>query len=213
MMNSRKEALLRHWTKEQVITDQHVLNAFKKVPREKFVLPKYKDEAYHDYPLPIPAEQTISQPTTVLIMTENLRVEKGQKILEVGTGSGYQAALLSVLVGNKGKIITTEVVPELFEFALKNLKSYKNVQIMKVTQESLGYKKEAPYDRIIVTAALPEIPQTLYEQLKEGGIIVAPVGSEYSQELFAVEKIRKSLVNMKRLGMFQFVPVRGRYGF
>jgi len=163
--------------------------------------------------LPIGYEQTISQPTTVLIMTEALELKKGQKVLEVGAGSGYQAALIGNLVGAKGKVITTEIIPELAKFAKANLKKAKIKNAFVVEYDgSQGYGKEAPYDRIIVTAACPEIPKPLVDQLKEGGIIIAPVGSFLGQKMVKGTK-RKGGLETYSLGDFVFVPLKGKYGY
>lgn len=205
-----KQALLNFWKESKLIKSKKLLEAFKEVPRENFILPEYYNQAYADIPLPILSGQTISQPTTIMIMTQALEVEQKQKILEIGTGSGYQAAILSELVGKKGKVITTEIIPELVEFAKKNLKNYKNVQVIKAEHEELGYEREKPYDRIIATAACPEIPEKLIEQLKPRGILVAPVG-KFTQEMLVIKKEKQ--LKIENLGSFVFVPLKGKYGF
>ena len=184
--------LIQNWKYEKIITDNKILEAFKKIPRENFILKEHMAEAYGDYPLPIHADQTISQPTTVAIMTQALNVKEGNKVLEIGTGSGYQAAILGYLVGKKGHVYTTEYYDELVNFARENLRKtkIKNVTVIK-TDGSQGLKKYAPYHRIIVTAAAPKIPDILLEQLKNKGILVAPVGSRYSQEMLRIKKIGK----------------------
>ena len=207
----QKQTLIANWKKENIVTNQEVLKAFKKIKRENFILKEYKKYSYEDIPLPLGFGATISQPTTVVIMTQALEVEKGNKLLEIGTGSGYQAALLSVLVGEKGKVFTTEIVPELADFAQENLKEFKNVQVIK-TDGSKGYEKEIPYDRIIYTVAVPRVHEFILNQLKDPGICLAPIGDQYSQELI---KIRKANFQIKQqsLGYFQFVPLKGKYGF
>lgn len=209
-----KQALIDNWKRRKIITDEKLLKAFKDVPRELFVRTSFEDEAYLDYPLPIGNSQTISQPTTVMIMTQALELKQGQKVLEVGTGSGWQAALIAKLVGNYGKVITTEIIPELAEFAKNNIKKakIKNVKVINY-DGSQGYKKEAPYDRAIITAACPKIPPPIIKQLKPDGIIIAPVGSWiYGQKMI---KLRKTKQGMKQesLGSFVFVPLKGKYGF
>ena len=166
--------------------------------------------AYEDIPLSIGWNATISQPTTVMIMTNALEVEENNKILEIGTGSGYQAAILSLLA-EKGKIFTTEIIHELADFAKSNLKDYKNIQVIE-TDGSRGYEKEKPYDRIIFTVAIPKIEDFILAQLKDPGILLAPVGDRYLQELI---KITKKALKIKKefLGYFQFVPLKGKYGF
>ena len=121
---SQKQRLIEYWTSSGIIKDKKVIEAFKKVPREAFLKDR-KEGAYGDYPLPIEGGQTISQPTTVMIMTEALELKKGHKVLEIGSGSGYQAAIISKIIGNGGKLISTEIIPELAEFARKN-KEYRN---------------------------------------------------------------------------------------
>lgn len=205
-----KQRLLARWEAQGI--GKRVLDAFKKVPREKFVLEKYKEDAYADVPLPILAGQTISQPTTVVMMLDALEVRQGMKVLEVGAGSGYNAALLSVLVGSKGKIITTEIIPELAEFARKNLKNagIKNVVVVR-HDGSQGFEKEAPYDRIICTAAAPKIPKPLTDQLKEGGVLLVPVGPACGQEMIRARK-QKGKIITEKLGGFIFVPLTGKFG-
>jgi protein-L-isoaspartate(D-aspartate) O-methyltransferase len=180
------------------------------VPREKFVLPLFQEEAYEDYPLPIGLNQTISQPTTVAIMTEALNPTFGDKILEIGAGSGYQAAILSEIVGPGGNIITIEILPELVKLAKRNLKAYENVKVLK-RDGSKGYKKEAPYDRILVAAAAPVVPEALFEQLKEGGILLVPVGEPRKQKLLKITKQKKGARKVEDLGAFIFVPLVGEF--
>ena len=200
-----KEQLLRELIDEGILKTKSVINAFKKVPRENFVTDEYKKHAYVNEPLPIGQGQTISQPLTVAVMTELLEAKKGHKILEVGTGSGYQAAILSEIVGLRGKIITTEIIPELFEFAKENLAGYKNVNVFNI-DGSLGFDKDAPYDRIIVTASAPSVPKPLIEQLKEGGRLVIPV----EDRMMLIEKNKK--IKETFVGYYAFVPLRGVHG-
>ncbi len=196
-----KDALLIYWRTTGILTDEKILDAFKKVPRENFVLQKYRAEAYFDEPLPIGYGQTISQPTTVAIMTSALEPDKGDKILEIGAGSGYQAAIISELIGDKGKLYTLERIKELASFAKQNLKSYKNVSVIHA-DGTKGYAKAAPYDRIIVTAAASELPLQIFKQLKEKGTMVIPI----EDHLFKIAK-QKSKPVMEDLGLFAFVPL------
>ena len=205
-----KQSLINYWLYSKTITDRKVINAFKKIPRENFLPKPLKEYAYEDRPLPILKQQTISQPTTIMIMTQALDLKKGQKVLEVGTGSGYQAALISELIGKNGKLYTLEIIKELVKFSKENLKNLKNVKVIK-GDGSIGYKKEAPYDKIIVTAATPKIPKQLIKQLKIDGILVVPVGNIYSQRMLKI--IKKDKLIKKDLGEFIFVPLKGRYGF
>ncbi len=195
--------------KSEGIKDKKVLGAILKIDRKLFVLKGYEKEAYKNYPLPIGEGQTISQPYTVAFMLEALELKKGDKVLEVGAGSGWNAALIGFLAG---EVISTEVHEELVTLARKSIKKagLKNVKVVK-WDGSKGYAKEGLYDKIICTAACPEIPKHWVEQLKEGGIIVAPVG-RHSQVMVKVKKVKGELVKEK-LGYFQFVPLKGEYGF
>lgn len=196
-----KQVLITYWRNSGIVTNESVLSAIEKVPRENFIPEKLRDMAYLDEPLPLMAGQTISQPTTVAIMTGALELKKGQKVLEVGSGSGYQAAILSELVGSKGKVYTIERIKALVNFAKKNLKGYKNVKIIH-GDGTKGYAKSAPYNRIIVTAAAAELPQVIFSQLKEGGIMVIPI----EDHLFKIKKT-KGKAQMEDLGLFAFVPL------
>ena len=201
-----KEQLIRELIEEKWLKTPRVIAAFRAVPREDFVPKEHRKLTYANYPLPIPGGQTISQPLTVAVMTESLAAGRGDKILEVGAGSGYQAAILSEIVGPTGKIITTEIIPELFEFASRNLRGYENVSVVN-TDGSLGYEKEAPYDRIIVTATAPRMPRPLLEQLKEGGRLVIPVG-----DTMVIAEKKNGEISEKFLGYYVFVPLRGEHG-
>jgi len=199
----QRDELLTELVDEKILKTKAVIDAFNKVPREDFVPAEYKKHAYTNEPLPIGHGQTISQPLTVAVMTELLEAKKGHKILEVGTGSGYQAAILSEIVGTVGKIITTEIIPELFEFAKKNLARYKNVNVLNI-DGSLGYPGK--YDRIIVAASAPSVPKPLIEQLKEGGRLVIPV----EDRMMLIEKNGK--IKETFIGYYAFVPLTGKHG-
>ena len=200
-MSVGKSALLEYWRSTGIVTDREIFTAFEKVPRENFILQKYRADAYFDEPLPIGFGQTISQPTTVAIMTQALEPDSRQKILEIGTGSGYQAAILSELAGPKGKVYTLERIKDLALFAKKNLKDYKNVLTIHA-DGTKGYARAALYDRIIVTAAASELPMTIFKQLKEKGIMVIPI----EDHLFKITK-QKGKPVMEDLGLFAFVPL------
>ncbi len=201
----QKNELIRELIESGCLRTKAVIDAFRAVSRENFVPKEYEKHAYGNYPLPIAAGQTISQPLTVAAMTEALETAKGNKILEVGTGSGYQAAILSEIVGSTGKVITTEIIPELFDFAKKNLRNYKNVAVLNV-DGSLGYTPEKPYDRIIVTASAPTVPRPLIEQLKDGGRLVIPV----EDRMLLIEKNSKTKETF--IGYYSFVPLTGEHG-
>jgi len=207
----KKKSLIDHLVKSGVLKGKNIIKAFKEILREKFILPEYRQHAYMDEPLPILAGQTISQPTTIAIMTEALKPKPGQKILEIGAGSGYQVAILSKIIGPKGKLYTIERIKELYAFATGNLKNYKNVYVI-LGDGSKGYAPAAPYDRIIVTAAAPEVPKKLFEQLKENGIMIIPVGkTSLSQKMYKIKKIKGKKV-VEDLGYFVFVPLIGEFG-
>jgi protein-L-isoaspartate(D-aspartate) O-methyltransferase len=184
-----------------LLKDERIRKVFENTDRKDFVPEKLRTWAYANYPLEIGEGQTISQPYTVVFMTEALDVKEGQKILEVGSGSGYQAAILSQLAGDSGKVITTEIRPELFEMARNNLRKYSNVTVI-LSDGSRGFAKEEPFDRIIVTASATKVPEPLVKQLKNDGIMVIPVGNE----MYRIEKKGKQ-IEKTFLGHFVFVPL------
>ncbi len=206
------EWLIEKWKKEGIVKEKSIIEAFIEVPREIFVDEAYKEEAYEDYPLPIGYGQTISQPTTVAIMTQLLQPKKGNKVLEIGTGSGWQAAILGKIV-YPGKVYSVEIVPGLVEKAKRNLMKagIKNVKVI-LGDGSIGLEKYAPYDRIIVTAASPKINDAWIAQLKEKGILVVPVGERYVQKMIRVKKTKKGIIK-EYFGDFMFVPLVGKKGW
>ena len=197
--------LIKHLSKE--VRDKRVLEAMARIPRERFVPPHEQHLAYEDMPLPIGFDQTISQPYIIAVMTEALGLVGDEKVLEVGTGSGYQAAILAEL---SKLVITTERIPALAEGAKKVLDSlgYKNVKVL-LTEETLGWQKEAPYDAIMVTAGAPKVPVALLAQLAIGGRMVIPVGTSYVQELYKITRRRKKNI-VQNLGGCRFVPLIGK---
>ncbi len=190
------------------VQDKRVLDAMRAVPRHLFVPPAMERRAYDDTPLPIGHGQTISQPYIVGSMTDLLRVEPGMKVLEIGTGSGYQAAILAQM---GVQVYSIEIVAPLAEQARSLLDRLGFRQVIVRTGDGYaGWKEEAPFDRVIVTAAPPEEPRALVEQLKPGGRMVIPVGREY-QELVVVEKARDGRVTRKVEYPVMFVPmVKGK---
>lgn len=189
------------------IKDKRVLSVMSRVPRELFVPRERRDMAYQDGPLPIGYEQTISQPFIIALMTEALEIKGDDKVLEVGTGSGYQTAILA---GLAARVITVERVAALAETArgvLDNL-GYDNIEFQ-LAEETLGWQYEAPYDAIMVTAGAPRIPDDLVAQLAIGGRMVIPVGSRYSQELCKLikERDKNRVIN---LGGCRFVSLIGK---
>ena len=197
--------LIKHLSTE--IRDKRVLEAMAHVPRECFVPPEEQHLAYEDMPLPIGLDQTISQPFIIAIMTEALELTGDDKVLEVGTGSGYQAAILAEL---SRLVITTERLPALAETARKVLDSlgYKNV-VVHLAEESLGWQKEAPYNAIMVTAGAPRVPVDLLAQLAIDGRLVIPVGTRYVQELCKITKRRRKNI-VQNLGGCRFVSLIGK---
>lgn len=189
------------------IRDKRVLAAMARIPREEFVPLENRHLAYEDGPLPIGLDQTISQPLIVAIMTEALELKGNEKVLEVGTGSGYQAAVLAELAR---LVITTERLPTLAERARSVLDrlGYKNV-VVHLAEETLGWQDEAPYDAIIVAAGAPRVPVNLLAQLSIGGRMVIPVGSRYLQELYKVTRRRREN-KVQKLGGCRFVSLVGR---
>lgn len=197
--------LLKHLSTE--IKDKRVLAAMARVPRERFVPSDIQGIAYEDRPLPIGLGQTISQPFIVALMTQALELKGTEKVLEVGTGSGYQSAILAEITGH---LVTVERLPELAEKAKEVLDSlgYRNIEIH-LAEETLGWQKGAPYDAIITTAGAPEVPADLLIQLAIGGRMVIPVGSRYMQELIKITRYEKKDV-IQNLGGCAFVSLIGK---
>ena len=206
---SWKERRMRMVSKQveaRGIRDQDVLRALRTVPREEFVPEKYREEADSDSPLPIGYRQTISQPYIVALMTEMLQVERHHRVLEIGTGSGYQAAILGTL---SDSVYSVEIIAPLAERASQTLKrlGYEKIQINR-TDGNAGWPEHAPYDRILLTAAPTQLPQALVEQLAPGGRLVAPVGSVNGiQQLILVTKAKAGRVHTETGVGVRFVPL------
>ena len=188
------------------IADPRVADAMERVPRDRFVPPASRDVAYEDVPQPIGDGQTISQPYIVAMMVAALEVGRGDKVLEVGTGSGYQAAVLAELAG---EVITVERITPLAEAARARLTElcYTIVRV-ELAEECLGWPQEAPYDGIIVAAAAPSLPRKLMDQLEVGGTLVIPVGGTRSQELIKVTRSAGTF-GIDTMGTCRFVPLIG----
>jgi protein-L-isoaspartate(D-aspartate) O-methyltransferase len=192
------------------IKEERVLRAMRKVPRHLFVDESIQYKAYEDMALPIGEGQTISQPYMVAIMTELLELKGNEKVLEIGTGSGYQAAVLAELAR---EIYTIERFETLVHMAQENFRSLGCVNIyVKVGDGTLGWPEEAPFDRIMITAGTPRIPDPLIQQLSQGGIIVAPVGERFSQQLLKVKESEGRLSEEYHTPCV-FVPLIGKYGW
>jgi protein-L-isoaspartate(D-aspartate) O-methyltransferase len=213
-LDEQNKKLVEYLKARGYLKSKKLERALLKTPRHLFVPQNLLEYAYRDIPLPIGFGQTISQPSTVVIMTEMLDVKPGQKVLEIGAGSGWQAAILSRLVGSKGRVYTVEIIRGLVEFAKKNLQklNIKNVEVIHA-DGSRGLPEKAPFDRIIITAATPKISEVLLQQLKINGKLVAPVGSAYMQKMVCIEKTEKGYKKSEYEGYFVFVPLRGKYGF
>jgi protein-L-isoaspartate(D-aspartate) O-methyltransferase len=202
--HAARQQMVEGQLRQRDIRDERVLQAMATVPRHLFVPPEWRSQAYDDRPLPIGEEQTISQPYIVAVMTESLRLKGTETVLEIGTGSGYQAAVLSVLAK---KVHSIEIIPELAETARKRLTAlgYKNVEVI-VGDGNLGWPQGSPYDAIIVTAAAPQIPPALIKQLAEGGRMVLPVEVGEEQHLLRLQK-REGKIIREDLGPVRFVPL------
>lgn len=205
----RLDDLIAIMKKSGFLNDNKVELAIRKIPRHEFVPISVKEDAYEDIPLSIMKNQTISQPSVVSRMTEWLDIKEGQKILEIGSGSGWQSAILSYLVGH-GKVYSVERHLELVEFAKKNLDKLgiSNVKVI-LGDGSLGLVKESPFDRIIITAACKKVPEPLLDQLSEDGLLIAPVG-EFQQSLVVLKKTSKGIVEIKNQPGYVFVPLLGK---
>ena len=221
-LEERKRRLLESLRREGVIRSERVYKAMLKVPREEFVPEEYRCYAYDDTPLPIGYGQTISAPHMVALMCEEAKLEPGQRVLEVGTGSGYHAAVIAEIVAPsdepgapRGLVVTIERVRELAERARRTLErlGYGDRVKVVVGDGSKGYPELAPYDRIIVTAAAPRVPDPLVAQLKPGGRMVIPVGDRYFQYLYVVEKTADGRIVSRPVTSCLFVPLVGEYGW
>ncbi|OGU40104.1 MAG: protein-L-isoaspartate O-methyltransferase [Ignavibacteria bacterium GWB2_35_12] len=189
---------------------EEVLDAMLKLPREKFLDSSFHFRAYEDTALPIDANQTISQPYTVAYMTTLLDVKKGGKVLEIGTGSGYQACILALL---GAKVYTIERIPELVEKARKVFKEFGLKINTRVGDGTIGWSEFAPYQGIIVTAAAPDVPDSLMEQLALGGRLVVPVGTKSYQSMYLIERKSEKDYNKSSTDSFKFVPLIGKEGW
>ena len=203
---AQRQRMVTEQLKARGISDERVLNAMNKVPREEFVPPDSRDASYEDGPLPIGYGQTISQPYIVAFMTEQLRLKPSDRVLEIGTGSGYQAAILAELMSQVYSIEIVEPLAKNAEATLQRL-GYENVHV-KIGDGYKGWPEAAPFDAIIVTCAPDRVPQPLVDQLKDGGRMVIPVGDRIAQELYLLEKKNGQLKQSATLPV-RFVPMTG----
>lgn len=200
-----RKMLVEQHIENRGVKDPRVLRAMRTVPRHEFVPRQFRDQAYADHPLSIGYGATISQPYIVAAMTELMDVKAASKVLEIGTGSGYQAAVLSMLAN---EIYSMEIVPELARAASATLKElgYENVMV-RHGDGYRGWPEEAPFDRIMLTAAPPEVPEALIQQLKPGGKLVAPVGDAANQTLLVIEKNHQGQIRRRNVFPVMFVPM------
>ncbi len=205
-----RERMVEDQLARRGITDERVLGAMRRVPRHRFVEEALRDRAYGDHPLPIGESQTISQPYIVAAMTQLLRLEGTEKVLEIGTGSGYQTAVLAELAR---RVCSIERLPALATRARRTLEAlgYTNA-IVKTADGTYGWSDEAPFERILVAAAAPAVPGPLFQQLVEGGRMVVPIGDQQSQVLHLVEKVDGRMQVGTDCGCV-FVKLVGRYGW
>ncbi len=206
----QREEMVRKQIEARGVKDPNVLSAMRKIPRHLFVSEALMDQAYGDFPLPIGEQQTISQPYIVAEMSQTLQLKKDDRVLEIGTGSGYQAAVLAAIVS---RVYTIERIHSLF-IRTRNLfdtLKYHNI-VTRYSDGTSGWKEESPFDAIIVTAGSPKIPDTLINQLAVGGRLVIPVGDVHSQEL--IQLYRDSCgIKKKNLGGCRFVKLVGEHGW
>lgn len=207
----RKE-MVEQQIKNRGIEDEKVLNAFREVPREEFVEENYKSSSYDDGALPIGAGQTISQPYIVALMIDSLNLKPDEKVLEIGTGSGYAAAVLSRIVE---EVYTIETIETLAQKAVKRFArlEYDNIEV-KIGDGTLGWEENAPYDGIVVSAAAPHVPEALIKQLSDKGRIIIPVGERGGvQRLKVIKKDEEGKISEENLDYVRFVPLRGENGY
>ncbi len=210
-IKKKRQQMVKTQLVDRGIDDGAVLNAFREVPRHKFVPEELQEKAYEDTPLLIEEGQTISQPYIVAEMIQALEPGKEDVVLEVGTGSGYAAAVLSRIVSRIYTIEFHETLAEKAENRYNEL-GYDNIEIT-IGDGSKGWPEKAPFSGILVSAAAPDIPDTLLEQLKIGGKLVLPVGDKYLQELLQITKVSEEELSKKALGKVRFVPLVGEEGW
>lgn len=207
MPSRTNEALIDELVAAGVLKTEQIIAAFRQVDRADFILPQYLSEAYGDYPLPIGYNQTISQPTTVALMLEWLQPQPGNKILDIGSGSGWTTALLAAIAGQHGQVWGIEIIPQLTVFSRINLQKYSFpwAQILAAGGDQLGLPTQAPFDKVLVSAAAAtELPDELVQQLTIGGRLVLPIGGSVWQ----IDKISATKVRQQEFPGFRFVSLK-----
>lgn len=214
-MKEKRKDLVEKLYNQGYIKTEKVKEAMLKVPREEFMPPENSSYAYLDRPFPIGKGQTISAPHMVAIIAEKLDLTEGMNILEIGTGFGYNAAVVAEIVGKEGHVYTIERIPALVEKSKENLNKtgYSDRVTVIEGDGTIGYPDKAPYDRVYGTASAPKIPEPLKEQLKIGGKLIIPMGSDYYQELVSVIRISPDEYRTHNLGGVVFVPMIGKHGW
>lgn len=215
-MEKEREELVDKLSRNGYIKTDQVKNAMLFVPREEFIPPENRRYAYIDQPLPIGKGQTISAPHMVAMICETLDLKRGMKILEIGSGFGYNAAVVAEIICPEGHLFTTERIESLAKSARDNLKRTGFDQCVTVlhTDGTKGLKEEAPFDRIYATASAPKIPEPLKEQLKIGGRLLTPIGSRnHFQELICIVRLSENEYDSRKLGGVAFVPMIGKHGW
>ncbi|MBN2336104.1 protein-L-isoaspartate O-methyltransferase [Candidatus Bathyarchaeota archaeon] len=216
--SEQRKEMVKRYTRAGYIRTNSMAEAILRVPREEFMDPRYREYSYHDQPFPIPGDgrQTISAPYMYPVSYEPLGLREGMRLLEVGAGSGYGAALARELVGGSGLVVAVEINPVTYEFAKENLEraGYGDVKLA-LGDGSVGYLEDAPYDAVSITAASPEVPPPLVEQLRAPGRLIAPVGGDRytGQDLLLVEKGESGKVTRRSLMKVVYVPLLGEYGW
>lgn len=213
-LDSQRDKLVHSLVSRGYITSAAVERAMRRVPREEFLPESLREDAYVDTPLPIGDGQTISAPHMVAIMAEKLDLAPGLKVLEIGAGSGYHAAVCAELVAPEGHVYTIERISSLAEFAEKNLKrtGYSETVTVIFGDGTRGLPEKAPFDRVFVAAGAPDIPRPLTDQLADGGALLVPVGGRYYQDLIRVRR-KGNRLEKENLGGCVFVPLIGEYGY
>ena len=213
-MEELREALVDSLVRRGYVVSTAVEEAMRRVPREEFVLERLRNDAYVDTPLPIGVGQTISAPHMVAIMVEKLDLRPGQKVLEIGSGSGYHAAVVAEMVMPDGHVYTIERIGSLAQFAESNLKrtGYSDVVTVVMGDGSKGLMEQAPFDRIFVACSAPDVPTPLREQLADGGKMLVPVGGRMYQDLMCVER-KGGQFSKRNYGGCVFVPLIGEFGY